>query len=789
MNIAFDMFFARTEARRRGIGRYSHNLMHAMITSDTEHSYFYFYPDLTKGLAALKQQLQQFLHRNRIDVYHIMSPFYLFHLSPSQFETYKNMMPERSWFGTVRVAVTLYDVIPLVYEQQFLNDRIRPVYWEAIKLIRSCDAIFAISETTKQDAARLAGIDPDKITVIMAGLDPGFEAAAASPSKGAANYYGIMRPYVMCTGGSDPRKNTAALIDAFLSVNKRLKNTYQLVVACSMSEEEKAIYRGRASVGGDPNALVLTGYVPDSELIELYKGAKLFAFPSLYEGFGLPVLEAMACGTPVLTSNSSSLREISGDAACLVHPESTEDIAEKMVLLLSQPELLKKLSQRGLKQAARFTWSKASRLVLDTYEAIVRRKLAVVAPAAAPYPSPIGLLLQAAPYLVNDFDVDVYMIGENAPAERDETEEWEDVRRCELGQFEQRALSYDHILYEFGNDTRYLAAVPLMRRFPGVVVLGSNDLHDLAIKSTLERNRLDLYYQVLESEYGRTAHQRLDDLLSGRTKRSEVTVNRHYIGGAYGIVAYSEAQSRSLLAQGYRNVIAAPVPLPETELTRCDHRGDFVFTSFGPHSNAEDLFPMLDALKPLIGLSGRRPIKCRIVGPFAEGVEERLADRIRLLSLAGSAELREAPADSQAAALLWKQTNAAVQLEQISGSGLSYAPYLALSYGVPLIARENVVELNGPGERMAAYLIRDDANNDTLVLNAMLSLYRNESLCQELSREAQAYARRTFTPAAYADAIRQSLVRMGIAAPERSVVWQFSMAQNGVPRITKIQTV
>ncbi|THF79045.1 glycosyltransferase [Cohnella fermenti] len=787
MNIAFDMFFARTEARRRGIGRYSHNLIHAMITSDTGHSYYYFYPDLSKGLASLKRQLQQFLLRNRIDVYHIMSPFYLFHLRPDLFAQYRHMLPDRSWFGTVRVAVTLYDVIPLVYEEQFLNNDNRQVYWSTIELIRSCDAIFAISETTKQDAVRLAGLDPDRIVVIMAGLDPQFAAAATERRRDASQAYGIRRPYVMCTGGTDPRKNATALIRAFLDANARLGRKHQLVLACAISEGETIALRRLAAAAGDAAALVTTGYVPDAELVELYKGAVLFAFPSLYEGFGLPVLEAMACGTPVLTSDGSSLKEISGEAACLVDPTSTKAISEKLAYLLSHPDQLKRLSQQGRKQAAKFTWEKASRLVLETYEAITRRKAAIVAPYAPPYATAVGLLPLAAPYLVNDVDIDLYLVGES----RDLQLALEDdgaIRRLDLGQFAERSAAYDHIVYEFGDDSRYDAIAPLLHRYPGIVVTGDADFHALAIRTTLERNRLEAYYRVLESEFGSAeAHEKLDRLLAGSLQPEAIKLLRHYLGKAHAVVAYGDKQRAELVKAGCSPVLTAPVPVPEKDGVIKTRGEGFLFSSFGPHRDAEELLPLLAAMKQLkANPGGRRPIGLRISGPYLGGTKEQLLRQANSLGIGDRVEIADEPGNAAQAEKEWRETDVAVQLGRAEAGRLAYAPYLALGYGVPLIVREEVMEPSMQEEETLAFRIREGQDFDDRVLQAMLSLYRNESLREAYSRDGRAYAQRTLTAAAYAEVVRQAMFRTR-TEDEETAIWTFSMTPGGVPKIVQVQ--
>jgi glycosyltransferase involved in cell wall biosynthesis len=360
VNIAFDMLFAISESNDRGIGRYSRNMIDS-IRNDQSHFYYYFYPEIHLGTDHLKTQLQEFLVQNSIDIYHVTSPF--------DWYLHNHVILSKEWFGKTKLAVTLYDIIPLIYSGVYLTDiNLIESYLKILDFVKSCDFIFAISETTKRDAVHYVGMDPNKITVISGGIEEQFKVIRSFDRSDVHERYGIIKPYIMCTGGIDFRKNLNRLIEAFGQANRQLELKYQLVIVCRATELEKQYLRHIATNAGVSDSLILTGFVSDDDLVKLYNSAELFVFPSLYEGLGLPVLEAMSCGVPVLTSNTSSLDEVSGDAAYKVNPESIDDIAEGIVYLMKRSDLREEYRRKGLKHAAYFQWEKVGRKVLDAYK-------------------------------------------------------------------------------------------------------------------------------------------------------------------------------------------------------------------------------------------------------------------------------------------------------------------------------------------------------------------------------------------------------------------------------------
>jgi glycosyltransferase involved in cell wall biosynthesis len=241
---------------------------------------------------------------------------------------------------------------------------------------RAATHLIAISGATRDDLVRFTGARPDKIAVVHHGLAQRFRPVADRAAIAQAQArYGIREPYFLYVGTVQPRKNLVRLIEAFAqartedggrrteeanaSVLRPPSSVPQLVIAGKRGWLTEAIERRAAELGvGD--RVVFAGYLPDDDVPALLSGALAFVFPSLYEGFGMPVLEAMACGAPVLAANTSSLPEVAGDAALLVDPTDSGAIAAGLARLAGDAALRAELRERGLARAAQFTWDRCA---------------------------------------------------------------------------------------------------------------------------------------------------------------------------------------------------------------------------------------------------------------------------------------------------------------------------------------------------------------------------------------------------------------------------------------------
>ena len=250
------------------------------------------------------------------------------------------------------------------------HTRVKGIYFRTLipPTVRRAERIIAISYASKRDVIRLLGIPAESIAVTHLGVDLAvFTPAAAEAQPGdLAARYGVHRPYLLYVGKLEPRKNLPALIEAFASIASGFPN-HQLVIAGNPGWDNQAMWEAVARVSLSER-IRLTGFVAEADLPALYAGADLFVYPSSYEGFGFPVLEAMACGTPVITSNVSSLPEVAGDAGLLVNPLDVGELAEAMRRVLTEEGLRQEMRSLGLERAQQFTWEGAARCTLQVYE-------------------------------------------------------------------------------------------------------------------------------------------------------------------------------------------------------------------------------------------------------------------------------------------------------------------------------------------------------------------------------------------------------------------------------------
>jgi glycosyltransferase involved in cell wall biosynthesis len=241
---------------------------------------------------------------------------------------------------------------------------------------RAARRVIAVSQATKDDLVQHYGIEPDKITVVYSGYDETMQPVEDEATiKEVKARYGIGGDYVLYVGTLQPRKNLGRLLEAYATVRKQANDNRKgeaprLVIAGRKGWLYDQIFRQVEQLGLETE-VIFTGYVPQDDLPALLSGARLFVFPSLYDGFGLPVLEAMACGTPVLCSNVASLPEVAGEAALLVDPLDVKGMAEDMERLLRDEGLRSQLVERGFQQVRRFSWERCARETLAVLEASI----------------------------------------------------------------------------------------------------------------------------------------------------------------------------------------------------------------------------------------------------------------------------------------------------------------------------------------------------------------------------------------------------------------------------------
>ena len=267
-----------------------------------------------------------------------------------------------------RTVITVHDLIPIIYpgiikgfQHRLVGNYLLP------HAIRHASVVVSVSEATKKDILDYIQIPEGKVTVVYEGKNPSFYPRLADnlTVRETRSYYGVGDcPYILCLSVCDPKKNASASIKAFAEMIRRLECECLLFMAGSAEKGERELERmaGELKVR---DRVIFAGFIPDEQLPILMSGARALCFPSLYEGFGLPVLEAMACGCPVITSNISSLPEVAGDAALQVDPNDIQQLSRAMEKLLTDDTLYDDLKARGISRAKRFSWENAASQLLD----------------------------------------------------------------------------------------------------------------------------------------------------------------------------------------------------------------------------------------------------------------------------------------------------------------------------------------------------------------------------------------------------------------------------------------
>ena len=639
MNIAFDAYaILGPMSKNRGIGNYALSQFTGMVNRDPVNHYFFlnmvedfslaslitsnnftedYLPTGAKNALlrseaysdAVGAAIQRYIAENNIDIFYITSPF------ESSFIRYR-----KEWFRGVRVVVTVYDIIPYVMKEKYLADKTTyDWYMRCIDDLRWADEIFVISESVKTDLVKLLNFDPEKIKIIWGAVDDKYGIVDISDEEKSAllKKFGVTRPFIMCTGGEDGRKNLDGLVRAYSLMPADIRRKYQLVVVCKLSENGRKKLTDEAKRCGVEKDVVFTGFVTDDELLKFYNLASLMAFPSKYEGFGLPIVEAWACGTPVLTGDNSSLREIGGDAVILVDADSDKSVAEGMTKMLSDEKILKMYTEKGAKRLELYRWDKIN----DDIIALLNRikpcpeqkklpdkvKIAFFTPLP-PIESGISdysedIISELCKYCAIDVFIDTgYTPTSKFP---------ENVRILPHSDYPAKRGEYFDTIFQMGNSDFHYYMYDYIRKYHGTVVLHDYNLHGAFYHKavTVDKGNYKLYRQFVEADFPDR-----NDYLTGIETGSAnpdiygLELNSYIISSADRVIVHSsEARKKLLLRDISRNtqVIASYakiLPLVESSAVKAKNGispDTIVISAFGGIHRTKRAMPILQAFAKL----------------------------------------------------------------------------------------------------------------------------------------------------------------------------------------------
>jgi glycosyltransferase involved in cell wall biosynthesis len=272
-------------------------------------------------------------------------------------------------FGYRSSVVTVQDLGFLLYPQYLTGQSLRYYNRQIRWAVERTDHILTISRATQRDLTSLLGVHPQRITVAHLAADPGLRSLTPEETEEIISSYDLRPGYVLFVGTLEPRKNLLGLLNAYRALVERQSTDLPLVIAGEEGWLYDEVLEQRSSLGLKERVRLLK-HVPDRHLAALYTAAGVLALPSFYEGFGLPALEAMACGTPVVVARRGALPEVVGDAGLLVDPDDSDDIAAAVEQVLLHQETRSQLRKLGLRRASQFTWEYTAAKTLQVYRSL-----------------------------------------------------------------------------------------------------------------------------------------------------------------------------------------------------------------------------------------------------------------------------------------------------------------------------------------------------------------------------------------------------------------------------------
>lgn len=394
MRIGFDLRPAvKKNSRRRGIGKYTYELIKHLLELNREHEYVLYsfwegapasggrpyssehghFPELSgahekRNLPHLTKPsrlnwlsdlllLPRRIRADRLDIFHA---------------TEMTSIP-RVRGSKPQIWANVHDLIPFIFWEETVK-RIPPDFAYALRLslsrMKAADLIITDSEHSKRDICERLGMDPSKVHVIYLACDDNLGPRDRDRASAELNRrFEISDPFLLYVGGSDYRKNLQRLVKAFAAIRQKGYTGKLVMAGETFLWDIREIREIRGQIHQESLApfIVFPGYIPDQDLPLFYSACDFFIFPSLYEGFGLPVLEALKCGAPVLTSNTSSIPEIAADAAVYFDPQDEKNIVSSFFEVFGDAKKIEQLRQRGFDRAAGFSWRKAAEEIHRLY--------------------------------------------------------------------------------------------------------------------------------------------------------------------------------------------------------------------------------------------------------------------------------------------------------------------------------------------------------------------------------------------------------------------------------------
>lgn len=838
MRLVIDLQGAQSTNSKRGIGRYSTALAKAMLAHRNEHEvHLLLNGAFADTIEPIKAEFADLLPIGHIHVWTPAVPCHAADLANAHrryaSERIKEAVIERmqpdavlitSLFeglsddavltvsatgSSVPTAVVLYDLIPLMNAKVYLsNPTVSRWYLNKIDHLRRADLLLSISASSGREGAQHLGFPEDRISNISTACDAQFKPVALSPARREAltQLYGLPRPFVMYTGGIDHRKNIEGLIRAYAALPQGLRNTHQLAVVCSVQAPERERLEALAAQQGLADGeFVMTGFVPDEDLVNLYNLCQLIVFPSWHEGFGLPALEAMACGRAVIGANTSSVPEVIGRADALFDPFKDESITAKMRQVLEDSAFRAELERHGLSQAQRFSWQDSAHTAWRALEALpprlstapatqqARPRLAYVSPLPLARSGIADYSAELLPELSRHYQIDV-VVCQDEPLE----DPWvlANCRQLTVETFRQQPQHYRRVLYHFGNSHFHAHMFSLLQEYPGVVVLHDFFLSGITAHRDVTGQMPGVWARDLLAAHGWSAVQSRFTVADTADTVWAYPCNLGVLQNALGVIVHSE-NSRRLAQTWYGESSAdnwAVIPLLRVPVHGRDRIGtraqlgiaedDFVVCSFGLLGRTKLNHRLLHAwLDSPLAASPR----CRL---FFVGQNEGGAygqDLVKAIRASGRAVEITGWTDTDTFKAWLTVADLAVQLRTNSRGETSAAVLDCANYGIPTIVNAHGAMQDLPED--AVWMLPDTFSDAQLSL-ALTALWQQPEKRQRLGEAGRALILREHQPRACAQQYAQAIENMYGRTELGPTGWMYSLdAQLAESSVSDIQDI
>jgi glycosyltransferase involved in cell wall biosynthesis len=639
-------------------------------------------------------------------IYHVASPMDLT-------TSLEAMWPGWARSPEVRTVVTLYDFIPLIFRDLYLEPQpvSKAAYFARLGLLRRADHALAISEQTANDAVEHLGIPDSRVTVIDCGVSERFSSLIGSrgePQEDLRRDLPQLRhEFILYVGGDDPRKNMLGAIDGYALLNPKTRRSHQLVIACNLSDARRQELTAYAvELGIDPADVLFTGFVSDSQLAALYGSCALFLFPSLYEGAGLPILEAMSCGAPVAASATSSIPEILGDLEATFDPADPSDLARCLERVLGSRAELESLRERSRSRVALYTWNRVAERTIEGYERALetpvrpvrrrsRKRLAIV----TPWPPQWSGVATHSRRLVDELrahaDVDVI-----APAPENGTIYDRSLEPVGVGLFTASDFDwldglrdYDRILYTLGGSPYHVHAFEALMRRPGAVL--AHDVRLLGLYMAIQQQRHSgdpaWLLERLRGMYGdRVSDWELRHVWAPRVYVGKgIFMTREIQEHAEQLIVHSEHQRDILRMEApagapEARVVPHGVPVPDAPpRPRGPRREGPTIVTLGIVSSVAKQMPLLLAGFARV-VSTIPDARLEVVGEIADSERDQLSAMLADLAIDGSVGLHGRAEREEYWGVL-QSADLAVQLRSPFNAGASGAVSDCIAARVPVI--------------------------------------------------------------------------------------------------------